>query len=69
VKPSRPNKYGAKKATLDGVTFDSQKEARHWQLLKLLEGAGAIAGLQRQVPYRLEVNGLRVCTYRADFVA
>ena len=47
------SKYNAKKTVLDGITFDSKKEARRWQELKLLEKAGKISNLQRQVPYEL----------------
>lgn len=46
-------KYGNKKITVDGVTFDSKKEyARFWDL-SMLERAGAIQDLQRQVPFVL----------------
>ena len=45
---TRKNKYNARQTTVDGVTFDSAKEARRWQELRLLERAGAITGLQRQ---------------------
>lgn len=47
------NKYGAKKVVLDGITFDSQKEARRWAELRLLEKAGEITGLRRQVVIKL----------------
>ena len=46
-KPKR-SKYGNKKVTIDGITFDSQREARRWQELKLLENAGEISHLERQ---------------------
>lgn len=35
------------------MVFDSRKEARHWQELKLLEDEGHIADLQRQVRFEL----------------
>lgn len=47
------NKYHAKKTVVDGITFDSKKEAQRWQELKLLESAGEISDLQRQVEYLL----------------
>ncbi len=65
------NKYGAKKVrTPDGQVFDSQKEYHRWCELRLLERAGRISGLQRQVKYELipKQNGERACTYVADFV-
>ena len=47
-------KYGnIKRRTSDGILHDSTKEARRWIALKLLERAGAITGLQRQVKYIL----------------
>ena len=49
----RYTKYGSKKTVLDGVKFDSIKEARRYQELLLLQRAGAITDLQRQVPFEL----------------
>lgn len=46
-------KYGNKKITVDGVTFDSKKEYLRWCELRLLERAGRITNLQRQVKYEL----------------
>lgn len=43
------NKFGAVPTTVDGVRFASQKEARRWSELCLLEKAGEIEDLQRQV--------------------
>lgn len=49
-----PSKYGnIKRRTADGILHDSTKEARRWNELKLLERAGHITGLQRQVKYIL----------------
>lgn len=48
------NKYHNRKVTtLDGIKHDSQKEANRWCELKLLERAGKIGGLRRQVEYEL----------------
>lgn len=47
------NKYGSKKVEIDGIVFDSKKEAKRFQELSLLEKAGAIQGLNRQVKYVL----------------
>lgn len=46
-------KYGNKKITVDGVTFDSKKEYLRWCELCLLEKAGHITDLRRQVKYEL----------------
>lgn len=47
------NKYGARKITRDGMVFDSLKEWRRWVELSLLERAGTITDLQRQVEFVL----------------
>lgn len=69
------SKYGNRKVQRDGMTFDSKKEARRWSELLLLEKAGAIQNLQRQVRYELipsqRIAGKvveRACNYIADFV-
>ena len=70
------NKYGAKKTTVDGITFDSVKEARRYQELLLLQRAKEINFLRRQVSFTLipsqrDQNGKvveRECKYIADFV-
>ena len=43
------NKYGAKKTQVGEVTFDSKKEAQRYMELQLLERAGEITDLRRQV--------------------
>jgi len=63
----RCGKYNAKKTVLDGITYASKLEARRAGELAMLERAGAIVGLQRQVPFDLTVNGHLVCRYIADF--
>lgn len=47
------NKYNSRKIQADGETFDSAKEYRRWQALKLMEKASIINNLQRQVPFEL----------------
>ena len=46
-------KYNNQKVTVDGETFDSKKEARRYVELLLLEKAGVISNLQRQVKFVL----------------
>lgn len=69
------SKYKSKKVTVNGVTFDSKKEANRYLELTLLEKAGKITDLQCQVKYVLipsqKIDGKvveRPCTYIADFV-
>ena len=68
------NKYHNERLTVDGETFDSKKEYGRYQELKLLERAGQISDLRRQVPFELVprqiVNGKvveRSVKYIADF--
>ena len=49
----RHSKYGNRKTVVDGITFDSKKEANRFRELQLLEQAGKITALQRQVKYVL----------------
>ena len=70
------SKYGAKKViTIDGEKFDSRDEYIRYGELRMLERAGLIADLQRQVRYELipaqYIDGKcveRSCSYVADFV-
>lgn len=48
--------YNIKTRALDGTVFDSLKEARRWDELLLLQRAGKISDLQRQVKYELIPN-------------
>lgn len=72
-------KYSNKKVEIDGIVFDSKKEARTYAELKLLKAAGEIKDFARQVSFELvpaqyqEANGKKKCiekavTYKADFV-
>ena len=65
------SKYGnIKTFTSDGIKHDSIKEANRWCELKLLERAGKIRLLQRQVKFNLipKQEGEREVCYIADFV-
>lgn len=71
----RNTKYHNRKIVIDGIVYDSVKEyKRHTELL-LLEKAGAIRNLQRQVKFELipaqKIKGKtveRACSYVADYV-
>lgn len=47
------NKYRNHKVEVDGIKFDSSKEARRWAELKIMERAGMIHGLERQKKFIL----------------
>lgn len=59
---------------MDGITFDSRKEADRYLTLKAMEEEGLIVDLRRQVRYELvpafDVDGrhYRPVSYTADFV-
>lgn len=68
-------KYRNRKMKIENIVFDSQKEARRYFELKLLEKKGEISQLQRQVPFELipaevgaDTKKLRSIVYLADFV-
>lgn len=68
------SKYHAKKTCVDGIVFDSKREADRYLVLKSMEEDGAIEDLRRQVRYELvpafNVDGrhYRPVYYVADFV-
>ena len=71
----RNNIIQAKKTTVDGITFDSEKEAKRYIELKRMEADGIISDLKLQPEYNLlpkqvDENGRcleRSLSYRADF--
>lgn len=67
AKPAKPSKYRNVKTTVDGIVFDSAKEARRWGELQLRERAGEIRFLRRQPRFPIAVNGVPICAYVADF--
>lgn len=60
----RRQKYNAQKTQVDGINFDSKKEATYYYTLKLRKQAGEILWFVRQVPFDLP-GGI---TYRLDFL-
>lgn len=61
------NKLRAVKTVVDGLTFDSKKEAKRYQELRTLQRAEIIKDLRVHPKYKLEVNGELVTTYKPDF--
>lgn len=68
-------KYNSRKVIVDGIVFDSKKEAKRWRYLCFLKKTGTISDLRRQVKFVLipsqRENGKvieRECAYYADFV-
>ena len=69
----RSSKYNARRVTLDGHRFDSQREARRYEQLKALEAADKIAQLELQPRFELQAafryrgEAIRKIEYVADF--
>ena len=63
-------KYGNRKVEVEGIAFDSKREANRYSELKLLQRAGMIKDLQMHVRFELipKQDGERACVYIADFV-
>ena len=61
------SKYKAIKTTIDNIVFDSKKEAKRYGELMLRFRAGQIRNLELQPEFRVELNGVKVFKYRADF--
>ncbi len=64
TKKASRSKYGAKKTSVDGHTFDSKKEAEYYQELKLKLMAGAVKGFCLQPVFILAPD----LKYKADFI-
>lgn len=68
------HKYNAKKTVVDGITFDSKKEATRYRELKALERVGKIDRLELQPRFvlmdgfRYEGKAVRKIEYVADFL-
>jgi hypothetical protein len=58
------HKFNAKPTDLDGMRFDSRKEALYYQQLKARKAAGEVVFFLRQVPFHLAGGVI----YRIDFV-
>ena len=71
----KKSKYGNKKVEFEGMTFDSEGEFHRYLDLLMLQRAGIITDLSRQVkfvliPSQKDENGKtieRECSYMADF--
>jgi hypothetical protein len=61
-------KYKNIKTIINGIAFDSKKEAGYYGILRLKEKARLIQRFEMQVRYDLVVNGIMICFYKADFV-
>ncbi len=60
-------KYRAIRTEVDGIVFASKKEAARYSELKMLERSGYLKSIVLQPRYPLFCDGVKVCTYVADF--
>lgn len=68
AKVKRPAKYRNRKAIVDGITFDSGREAAHYLDLKMRESIGEIRELRCHPVYELHgVGGKRIGKFTPDF--
>lgn len=67
--PRQRSKYNNVKTIVDGITFDSKREAARFGELKLLEKAGFIRNLELQpkFEFKLSSDGPVLFRYIADF--
>lgn len=63
------SKFGNVKTVVDGIKFDSKKEADRYLELRMLERAGEISDLEMQKRFELipKQDGEKACYYYADF--
>jgi len=63
----KKSKYNNTKTEVDGIVFDSVKEANRYKELRLLLTVGEIGLLKRQVEYELNPGGTYSLKYVSDF--
>lgn len=61
------SRFAAVRTTVDGITFDSKREAKRYGELKLLQRAGEIGELQAHPGFPVSINDRHFCLYTADF--
>lgn len=66
--PAKRSKYGNTETEVDGIKFDSKKEADRYRKLLIMQKAGEIGLIQMQVEYELNPGGTHSLKYLADFV-
>ena len=60
-------KYRNIKTEIDGILFDSKKEAKRYTELLIFQKAGAITDLELQPKFEIIINTKKIATYIADF--
>ena len=60
-------KYGNIKTVIDGIKFDSKREAYYYQIYKKLEQQGDLWNLKLQTKLDFKINGKHIFYYKPDF--
>lgn len=68
TRAKRVNKYGNKITTVDGIRFDSKREAQYYRELLLRKAAGEVSYWLRQVPIHLPGGTRYVLDFLVFFV-
>jgi len=63
----KKNKYRNQKVEVDGIKFDSRKEANYYSDLLIKKKAGLILDFERQVRFDIVVNNIQIAKYFLDF--
>ena len=67
-KGRKQEKYGNELVELDGITFQSKKEANRYLELLWLMKAGEITKLTRQPRFKITINDILIGEYVSDFL-
>jgi hypothetical protein len=65
--PKKRTKFGNEITLVDGIPFDSKKEAKRYRVLRKALKEGKISFLARQVEFELNAPGSHSLIYIADF--
>lgn len=63
----KPNKFHNHPTTVDGIRFDSRKEARYYEQLKIRQATGEVSYWLMQVPIRLPGGTKYVVDFQVHF--
>jgi len=67
LRQKKPRKFHNQPVIVDGIRFDSKKEARRYQELLTKEKAGLISNLKVKPKFKIMVIDQFLCNYIADF--
>lgn len=65
--PGKKSKYRNVRVQVDGIWFDSKKEAKRYSELIILERENSIASLIVHPVFEFKIEGRHICSYEGDF--